>query len=86
MTSRATDQAIVESEFYRHLAAELEWGGAPGRDTALLEDLGMDSLRILEILLVVEELGVELADADVPDWQTLGDVCQSYRRAACGPE
>jgi acyl carrier protein len=85
MTSRATDQVIVELEFYRHLADELEWDATLGRDTSLLADLGLDSLRILEILLVVEELGVELADDDVPGWETLGDVYQSYRRAACGP-
>jgi acyl carrier protein len=85
MTSRATDQVIAELEFYRHLADELEWDAALGRDTSLLADLGLDSLRILEILLVVEELGVELADDDVPGWETLGDVYQSYRRAACGP-
>jgi acyl carrier protein len=85
MTSRATDQVIVELEFYRHLADEVEWDATLGRDTSLLADLGLDSLRILEILLVVEELGVELADDDVPGWETLGDVYQSYRRAACGP-
>lgn len=85
MTSRATDQVIVELEFYRHLADELEWDATLGRDTSLLADLGLDSLRILEILLVVEELGVELADDDVPGWETLGDIYQSYCRAACGP-
>ncbi len=85
MTSRATDQAVVELDFYRHLADELEWDGTFGRETSLLADLGLDSLRILEILLVVEELGVELADDEVPEWETLGDVYQSYRRAACGP-
>jgi acyl carrier protein len=84
MTSRATDQAVVEPEFYRHLADELEWDRTLGGETSLLADLGLDSLRILEILLVVEELGVELADDDVPEWETLGDVYQSYRRAACG--
>jgi acyl carrier protein len=86
VTSRTTDQAVVEADFYRHLADELEWDGAPGRETALMADLGLDSLRILEILLVVEELGVELADEEVPEWETLGDVYRSYRRAACGPE
>jgi acyl carrier protein len=85
MTSRATVQAILELEFYDHLADELEWDGTLGPETSLLADLGLDSLRILEILLVVEELGVELADDDVPGWETLGDVYQSYRRAACGP-
>jgi acyl carrier protein len=86
MTSRVTDQSILELDFYRHLAGELEWEGTIGRETALLADLGLDSLRILEILLVVEELGVELADDEVPGWETVGDVYQSYRRAACGPE
>lgn len=84
MTSLPTDGAVAEHDFYRHLAEELEWDGAAGRDTALLADLGLDSLRILEILLVVEELGVELADEDVPEWETLGDVYQSYRRSADG--
>jgi acyl carrier protein len=84
MTSRAADHAVVETEFYRHIADELEWDRTLGGETSLLADLGLDSLRILEILLVVEELGVELADDDVPEWETLGDVYQSYRRAACG--
>ena len=86
MTSPATDQSIDEVELYRHLAEELEWDGAPGRETALVADLGLDSLRVLEILLVVEELGVELADDEVPGWETLGDVYQSYRRAGRQPE
>jgi acyl carrier protein len=85
MTTRATEQAVVELEFYRHLADELDWDRTLGSETSLLADLGLDSLRTLEILLVVEELGVELADDDVPDWETLGDVYQTYRRAACGP-
>ena len=85
MTSRTTEQPIVELEFYRHLADELDWDRALGRETSLLADLGLDSLRILEILLVVEELGVELADDDVPEWETLGDVYQTYRRARCEP-
>jgi acyl carrier protein len=84
--SRTTDEAVVEVDFYRHLAEELEWDSAPGPETALLADLGLDSLRVLEILLVVEELGVEVADEEVPAWETLGDIYQSYLRATLGSE
>jgi acyl carrier protein len=82
MTSRMTEQVLPEADFYSYLSRQLDWDGDLDRDTYLLEDLGLDSVRILEILLLVEDLGVELADEQVPGWKTFGDVYHSYRSAA----
>jgi acyl carrier protein len=82
MTSRTPGQLISEVEFYGYLSNQLQWGGDIGPDTYLVEDLGLDSLMILEILLLVEDLGVELADEEVPGWKTFGDVYRSYYSTA----
>lgn len=53
------------------------WCEAPEREQRLKEDLGIDSLRLVEILVALEEdFGVTLEEADLdPDRiQKVGDV------------
>lgn len=85
MTSKATEPLMGDQEFFAYLSGHLDWDGDLGRDTYLVEDVGLDSLRILEILLLVEDLGVEIRDDDVPGWRTFGDTYESYRQAAAMP-
>jgi len=43
--------------------------------TSVMEDLGADSLDIVELLMAIEEnFGVNVPDEDVPDLKTVGDI------------
>ena len=45
------------------------------KDTALIDDLGVDSLDIVEMLMEVQdEFDIEIADEDVEGLRTLGDM------------
>ncbi len=47
-------------------------------DSQLIEDLGCDSLDIVDIAVAVEEaLGVDITDAAIDGWCTVGDVIAS---------
>jgi acyl carrier protein len=48
------------------------------RDARLIEDLGLDSLYLLELLVLVEELGVHLPDCVAVAMETVGDVYGEY--------
>lgn len=43
-------------------------------DSALMDDLGMDSLDVVEFIMAVEEeFGVEIPDEDAADWLLVSD-------------
>lgn len=45
------------------------------QDAELVNDLGMDSLDVVELAMAFEEeFGVEIPDEDVEGWKTVGDV------------
>ncbi|MBQ8250198.1 MAG: acyl carrier protein [Clostridia bacterium] len=44
-------------------------------DSALFEDLGADSLDLVEILMAVEEnFGVSIPDEEMPEFRTIADI------------
>lgn len=44
-------------------------------DTNIMEDLGADSLDVVELLMAIEEnFGVTVPDEDVPKMKTPGDI------------
>ena len=46
-------------------------------DTNLIEDLGVDSLDVVEMFMEVQdEFGVEIPDEDVDSIKTLGDMAE----------
>ncbi len=46
-----------------------------GEDSALFEDLGADSLDLVEILMAVEEhFGVSIPDEEMPEFRTVSDI------------
>lgn len=47
-------------------------------DARLIEDLGFDSLYLLELLTLVEELGVHLPDHVAVAIETVGDLYGEY--------
>lgn len=45
-------------------------------DTKIAEDLGADSLDLVDLLMSIEdEFGVEIPDEEVENLHTIGDVC-----------
>jgi acyl carrier protein len=55
---------------------------AVARDTRLREDLGIDSLTLIEVAVATEDaLGVPLPDEDLERFQTVGDVIDYVQRA-----
>ncbi|MBI5379284.1 MAG: hypothetical protein HZA23_03920 [Nitrospirae bacterium] len=56
-----------------------------GRETRLVEDLGMDSLDRVEALFELEQaLGIEIPDGDVIGLATVGEVVEYLRRREGG--
>jgi acyl carrier protein len=54
-------------------------------DTLLRDELGADSLMIVEVLNMLEEmLGVQLPDSDafLAELQSVGDVCRAFDTSA----
>ncbi len=49
--------------------------------TSFLDDLAFDSLRLLELVLFFEELGVDVPEAMAWDIVTVGDAYEYYRHA-----
>ena len=68
-------QAIITAHFKKHR-------GALDLDTRLREDLGADSLDLVELVFTLEqELGVSIPDADAAEIQTIGDAVRYIERA-----
>lgn len=67
-------QAIITVFFKKHR-------GALNLDTRLREDLGADSLDLVELVFTLEqELGVTIPDADAAEIQTIGDAVHYIER------
>ena len=69
----------VLSEKLRGLMAE-QLGVEPGEikpDSNILEDLGADSLDVVEVVMALEEeFNIEVPDKDVESIRTIGDIVQ----------
>lgn len=62
-------------EFVRLLSAEFEWPPQELTESSrLMEDCGMDSMAMYELLLLLEENGIEVDEESLFGWLTLGDV------------
>lgn len=49
--------------------------------TSLVEDLGADSLDVVELIMAFEdEFGVSLPDEDVPKLKTVGDIINYIKK------
>lgn len=54
---------------------------AVARDKCLREDLGVDSLSLIDVAVAAEAaFGVELADEDLERFQTVGDIIDYVQR------
>ena len=46
-------------------------------DSRLVEDLCVDSVGVVEIVMSINEtFAIDLPDADVTEWRTVGDICR----------
>jgi acyl carrier protein len=54
-------------------------------EARLVEDLGLDSFDLVEVLTLVEELGVRFPDDVVVGIETVGDLYREYERRLTGP-
>lgn len=53
------------------------------KDSNIIEDLGADSLDLVEMLMVIEDkIGVVVSDDDAADLKTVGDVAAYLEKAA----
>lgn len=51
-------------------------------DSNIIEDLGADSLDIVEMLMAIEDnLGIVVSDDDAADFKTVGDVAAYLEKA-----
>lgn len=52
-------------------------------DSKIIEDLGADSLDVVEMLMSIEDdMGIIVSDDDAADFKTVGDVAAYLERAA----
>ena len=76
-------QATVQATVTRILAEVAKVDpAAVARDKRLREDLGVDSLTLIEVAVAAEDaFGVPLPDEDLECFQTVGDVIDYVQRA-----
>lgn len=76
------DDMLSFEAFAVTLTRELDLEAALERDQEFIRDLGFDSLRMFELLLVVESLGVTLNEMELGDILDVGDAYHWYTVAA----
>lgn len=52
------------------------------KDAHLLDDIGLDSFNVMNMIVLIEELGVHLPDDVVVRLETFGDVYAAYAERA----
>jgi acyl carrier protein len=71
--------ALPPEEFTAVLAEYFDWDPAPDHDARLVEDLGLDSLQIFELMLLLEDVGGHpVPDEVMVQLRTVGDVYDTY--------
>lgn len=72
----------MEFEKFTELVAE-KFGKAPeeiSADTTIMEDLGADSLDIVDLLMTLEDdYGVVIPDEEAQELRTVGDVYKYFK-------
>jgi len=74
-----TDRVLTFDTFAAYLADGLELDvDVLHKDVRLTEDLGLDSFDFMELLVLVEELGVHFPDHVVVSIETIGDLYEAF--------
>lgn len=72
---------ISFEEFRRAIAQELQMEeGKIVREASLVNDLHADSIQLVELMLRMEEIGIEIPIEAAWDIETVGDAYQVYRQ------
>lgn len=83
MTDQLMPQRLSDEELYGLIVEllEIEAPEPVGPTTRLIEDLGLDSLALFQVLLTLEALAnVEETPQEVPELATLGECFAYYSR------
>ena len=73
------DETLTFDNFAAYLADGLELDIITlVKDARLIEDLALDSFDLIELIVLVEELGVHLPDHVVITIDTIGDLFDAY--------
>lgn len=76
---RRETSVLARDAFRAHLATTLGYGDEPLRgDLRLVEDLGLDSLEMFELILALDALGVELEPAELALLHTVDELYRAY--------
>ena len=74
------NEAMTVDDFSKLVAEHFDLDPALGDPEALVAaDLGLDSIGVYELLMVVEDLGVDLTDEQLDQLRTLHDWYEAYR-------
>ena len=74
-----TDRVLTFDAFATYLSDGLELDvDVLHRDIRLTEDLGLDSFDFMELVVLVEELGVHFPDHIVVSIETIGDLYEAF--------
>ena len=83
MTNQTVTTLTTIQEIICRFAPKRRNDVAISRDTRLVEDLGIDSPRMIDIVLEVEDrFGVSLEDVDVQDTETVGELLALVEKRA----
>ena len=75
--------ALAFDEFVRRVSEGLDLEpDEMVRDARLVEDLGLDSFDLVELLTLVEELGVRFPESVAVGIETVGDLYREYEQKA----
>lgn len=74
------DAGLTLDDFVKLVAEHFDMD--PGRvrpDALVTADLGLDSIGVYELLMIVEDLGVDLTDEQLDQLRTVQDWYDAYR-------
>ena len=75
-----TNGAMTVDEFSKLVAEHFDLDPARVHPDALVAaDLGLDSIGVYELLMIVEDQGVDLTDEQLDQLRTVGDWYDAYR-------
>lgn len=76
--SRGRVGCLSEDEFIAYMVAVLILPFRPSMESRLVEDLALDSVAVYELLIAVEELGVEVSEEMWVESETVEACYRSY--------
>lgn len=72
------NDSLAEHPLGQVLHSELRIPLTTTSDSRLIEDLGLDSMAMLELAAILDEAGVDMPDALFENLETIGDVLHYF--------